>query len=263
MHKTAIIVPCYNEAERLNGQAFAEVAAKDKSLCFIFVNDGSSDATGEKLTHLERMNPNQFRYMSLEKNCGKAEAVRRGFLAAFDAGFENIGYWDADLATPLYHIFRFCQILDTAPTVLVIGSRIKFLGKTIKRRISRHYVGRVFATVASIMLRIPVYDTQCGAKIFRSNDILKAAFQQEFNVNWTFDVELLARLLLIAQARGHSGYEVLWVEYPLDEWTDVGGSKIGPIGFVRAGIEMLTLFFLLYVPGIDRRYRRSVAGGEC
>jgi len=217
MRKTAIIVPCYNEAARLDDAAFLEASARSKAINFIFVNDGSTDKTLEKLELLKAADPAHIEVIGLERNSGKAEAVRRGFLHALDAEFVNIGYWDADLATPLKTVFKFCEILDTTELRLIMGSRVRLLGRSINRKFFRHYLGRLFATFASLVLRIPVYDTQCGAKIFKKSDALYSAFALPFKVRWTFDVELLARLLTIERKAGDAHPEELWLEYPLEE----------------------------------------------
>ncbi|MFQ5442621.1 MAG: glycosyltransferase [Thermodesulfobacteriota bacterium] len=254
MRKTAIIVPCYNEAERLDSAAFLEAAGRSGDLSFIFVDDGSTDSTLEKLELLKSADPEHIQVLSLERNSGKAEAVRRGFLRALDTDFVNIGYWDADLATPLAAIFKFCDILDTTDSRLVMGSRVRLLGRRIKRKFFRHYLGRLFATFASLVLRIPVYDTQCGAKVFKKSDSLYSAFAAPFKVKWTFDVELLARLLTVERAGRDAHPEEFWLEYPLEEWADIKGSKTRAGDFVRGGFELLKIFSLLHCPLLKGRY---------
>lgn len=256
MLRTAIIVPCYNEEKRLRPQPFVDAAAAEKNLCFIFVNDGSTDGTGERLRSLSRACPAQIRHIDLDKNSGKAEAVRQGLLAALAEDFENMGYWDADLATPLDDIAKFCGILDGSDVELVLGARVRLLGRRIERRTARHYAGRVFATIASLTLGLPVYDTQCGAKIFKNTEALRAAMREPFRVTWSFDVELLARLSIVAKARGNYDYSRHWVEYPLEEWVDIKGSKVGYRDFIKAFFEMLRIFTYLHIPWVSGNYSR-------
>src|SRR5512134_648708 len=101
VRKTAIVVPCYNEEKRLRAAEFISFASREKSVSFIFVNDGSTDGTSSVLKKLVEANPAQFAIVELAHNSGKAEAVRTGFLKAATERFDYIGFWDADLATPL------------------------------------------------------------------------------------------------------------------------------------------------------------------
>jgi hypothetical protein len=138
-----------------------------------------------------------------------------------------------------------------------MGSRIRILGCDIKRKAVRHYLGRVFATFASLILDLYVYDTQCGAKIFRNNSELKTVFAHPFLVNWIFDVEILARFKVIRKLNNSSLLQNTTVEYPLDEWADIGGSKIKFIDFFKAIMELTKIYLVLNFPIIKRKYMKK------
>jgi dolichyl-phosphate beta-glucosyltransferase len=190
----AVVVPCYNEAARFDVEAFVELAGRVDTL--MLVDDGSTDATGELLTAVEDRSGGRAEVHRLARNQGKAEAVRSGMSAAIDSGSDIIAYFDADLATPVDELLRLIDVLrEHEELSVVLASRIRLLGHAIERRTSRHYLGRLYATAASLTLRLPVYDSQCGAKAFRSTPALRRAVEVPFPDAWSFDVELLARLL--------------------------------------------------------------------
>lgn len=244
MAECIIVVPCYNEAQRLDLGAFINhAAASDEA--FLFVNDGSTDATADVLDDLCAAHPASLTALHLPQNGGKAEAVRQGMLAAIARGASYAGYWDADLATPLEAIYEFRDHLRRHPQVeLVMGARVPLLGRAIERRPSRHMLGRWFAAAAGFVLRLRVYDTQCGAKLFRVSDRVRAAFAEPFATRWIFDVELLARLLT-AMIQDDLNPEALIYELPLTAWRDVAGSKLKAGDFARAALQL---------GGIYRRY---------
>lgn len=236
MEVIAVVVPCYNESERLEPQTFVAWLEEHPRYRFVFVNDGSIDRTEELLLDLQAAHPGRIYAYSLPENGGKAEAVRQGVLHACEAlAPDYFAYWDADLATPLQELPGFAATLDTQPHVdIVLGSRVKLLGRRIERRPLRHYLGRIFATAASMTLRLAVYDTQCGAKMFRNTDATRAAFHDPFTTKWVFDVQLLKRYLHRASAGSI-------VELPLHEWRDVAGSKVKPQDFFVAFFDLLRI----------------------
>ena len=101
-------------------------------------------------------------------------------LTALGTGYDFVGFWDADLATPLDELSLFVDTLTARPDIdIVIGARVALLGRRIDRKLYRHAYGRVFATAVSQLLSLEVYDTQCGAKLFRVNDDLAEVLERE------------------------------------------------------------------------------------
>ena len=107
MSRTIIVVPCYNEANRLDAVRFQEFSAANPAVEFLFLNDGSTDGTLGVLERLHAVDPQHFRFVHFSRNSGKAEAVRRGMLTALEDSPDYVGFWDADLATPLCEIPHF------------------------------------------------------------------------------------------------------------------------------------------------------------
>jgi glycosyltransferase involved in cell wall biosynthesis len=226
----------------LNAKAFSQFRVSGHWVEFLFVNDGSTDGTLQMLEKLRCTSPDTIRVLDQQPNKGKAEAVRNGMLEAMSTDADFVGFWDADLATPLAALPRFLEVLEDRSGVdVVLGSRVKLLGRTIERHPWRHYLGRVFATLVSELLRMPVYDTQCGAKMFRSTDELRAALATPFHTAWLFDVEIIARLIG-ADPGGTPAVARRLYELPLDEWRDIPGSKLTRASYVRAASSILALY---------------------
>lgn len=220
-----LVVPCYNEEHRLSCERFAVLVGRP-DVGLLFVDDGSSDLTHEKLTAFALRSSSQVEVLRLPTNRGKAEAVREGLLRALRSEPRVVGYVDADLSTPPDEVLRLLALIEEGPALAVLGSRVRLLGTHIERKASRHYRGRLFATGASLALGIPVYDTQCGAKLFRNVPALTRAIAEPFSSRWAFDVELIGRLL-VPQGGTELRMEDI-VEVPLRSWTDVAGSKLSP-----------------------------------
>lgn len=240
--RTVVVIPCYNEAARLRTDEFEAALRDNPNLTFLFVDDGSKDATFTVLTELAERAGERARVLRLPANAGKAEAVRQGVLAALELEPQLVGYWDADLATPLDAIAMFERVLEDPEVALVIGSRVRLLGRNIERTAWRHYLGRAFATAAGLALALPIYDTQCGAKLFRVTPALRDAFSSPFSGRWTFDVELLGRLQEYAVRTGTPDLSRTCVEFPLEQWIHRPGSKLRLWHAPRILLEMAHLF---------------------
>jgi len=214
----------------------------DPNIGFVFVDDGSRDQTFQVLEDLRKSREDLVSVLQLKVNQGKAEAVRQGINFALEHNAEYTGYWDADLATPLDAIPRFLAILAQRPDLdMIFGSRVKLLGRKVRRQPARHYLGRVFATVVSLMLRLPIYDTQCGAKIFRVRPETRGLFRDPFLTRWVFDVEILARYIRKSGSADLAATRIY--EYPLEEWEDVAGSKVKGADFPIALRDIARIYW--------------------
>jgi glycosyltransferase involved in cell wall biosynthesis len=239
--KICVVVPCYNEAKRLDGDAFLDFLERVPGVDACFVDDGSGDGTLPLLRRLEEQMPGRVEVLHLAVNGGKAEAVRAGILHVVGR-YGAVGFMDADLATPLEEILRLAETRERTGVPAVIGSRVRRLGVHIDRKVLRHYTGRFFAAVVSLLFRLNSYDTQCGAKVFDAQ-VAGEIFADAFLSKWLFDVELLLRL-----RRMPDGVLERTREVPLNEWYERSGSKIKPSYLFRVPVELFKIW---------RRYRKG------
>ena len=237
---TLLVVPCFNEAERINLFAFASFLRLHPTFQILFVDDGSTDGTGQLIENYFGNN-RQADVLSLEQNVGKAEAVRQGFLKRLtetERPVRYLGFLDADLATPPGELVRARDVLRRQPgLMLVAGSRLSLAGHAVERKWSRRLMGKVFSTAASLSLGTGVRDPQCGAKLFRNNNYLHHAFATPFRDRWLFDVEILARLKLALGSRYKGGV----YELPLESWQEIDGSRLRATDFLKAPLKLSEL----------------------
>jgi len=217
-----IIVPCFNEALRLQMTPFLTFVAKYPEVELCFINDGSTDNTGDVIKQLESQS-NSITTINLSKNKGKGEAIRQGILNALPTNVNYIGYLDADLSTSLEEFYDLYKIMLTHNAKIALASRIKKADTNIERSLTRHLVGRTIATIIDKKLKLGCYDTQCGAKIF-SAETLKQTTNEPFLTRWFFDIELFMRIKKITG-------QLNAVEVPLTSWHHVKNSKLNLFSF--------------------------------
>lgn len=232
-----VVIPCYNEEHRLPQHQVLDWAARRPDWLWILVDDGSRDGTPRILDAMQSQQAN-IRTLILPQNSGKAEAVRLALMWAekqFSATW--LSYLDADFAASPAELERMYAIHGASEYLFVLGCRLRRLGARVERSALRHYLGRFAATVISLLLKMPTYDTQCGAKLIHRS-LVPLVLAQPFLSRWLFDVELLAR------ARNHFGAQAwlqLVVEEPLLQWQERTGSKLRPRDLIRIPHELWRL----------------------
>ncbi len=237
-NRIAIVVPCYNEEKRLEFSEFEAFIKDNIDYDFIFINDGSKDGTLQKLTSFSESFQNRVFVINNERNLGKSNSIREGFILAQRGNYGIIGFLDADLATPLYEAKRLVNSLHNESDILVaLGSRVhKLLGSNILRSKKRFISSRILAYFFAQFTRLKAYDTQCGAKFFRK-EICPIVFEQKFKTRWLFDLEILLRIK-------QNNYDVnkYCREYPLYLWRDIGDSKLSFFDFYKIFNELFRIY---------------------
>ena len=232
-----IIIPCYNESMRLPVNKYLDFLKLNKKVKIIFVNDGSTDKTKNLVNKLFNKFPEQIKILSYEKNKGKGNAVRDGFLYAVRQNMNgNLAYLDADLSTSLEE----CKLLSKKindKIKFVFGSRIRKSNHVIKRKFHRFVIGRSIATIISLILGVSVYDTQCGCKII-DQKLVNKSFGEVFSSRWLFDVEIFLRLI---NFYGKDKFIEISKEVPLKSWVDTEDSRVKFIHAPRIILDLLII----------------------
>ena len=238
--KTGIIIPCYNEAKRLNVKAFIEFIKSNNHYHLCFVNDGSKDHTLAVLENIKEQIATRVSIIDVKKNAGKAAAVRSGARYLFNKQDINyIGFIDADLSTDFNDFKKLVNRLHNNNELsLVYGSRGKGEGH-IERNLFRNIFSKMVKFIVFLILRLPIEDTQCGAKVFRRYSI-PVAYNSAFLTRWLFDVEIFIRL------KKHFGSERIMSklhEQPLERWVHAEDSKLGIKDALQIPYKLLSIWF--------------------
>ena len=228
--EVSIVIPAFNESERLGGPLktiLDYITSSGLDIEVIVVDDGSGDDTAAVAEAVFGTVPqvatSVIRY---EKNRGKGFAIKTGLMAA---KADIALFTDADLSTPITEMAKLVDPIKKGDFDLTFGSRAidrSLIGTHQPWR--REQGGRVINLMIKTMSGLPFYDTQCGFKAF---DLQK--FRPLLDVmtidRFGFDVEFL----FVADYHGLRLKEV-----PV-RWNDVAGSKVSVFRDTRRMISEL------------------------
>lgn len=237
MEPCLLVIPCFNDHARL-ATYLPELCAAVQPyphVRMLVVDDGSDEHNAALVRSLiEELSRGSTRVelLCMEKNVGKGASIYAGWSHA-RAEDQWLAFADADGATSASEVLRLlcipCTIQEKVD--VVIASRARMLGRTIKRRWTRHSFGRLFSFIAYLLVRLPVYDSQCGCKLVRQSAYLKIK-DKLFEKRFCFDMDLLVNL-------HRAGAKI--IEVPVD-WVDIPGSKVSV--FLDGGRMLLSLLQL-------------------
>jgi CheY-like chemotaxis protein len=236
-----VVVPCYNEEERLLSAEFKDFAHKNLGYHLCFVNDGSTDKTLEVLEQLKKGSESNISIYNCEQNGGKAEAVRQGMLhLAKDEQLDYIGFLDADLSTDFRDFDDLVETLDQSNFKIVSGSRMSRMGADITKESARKIISMTINLIIRTILRMPFNDTQCGAKVM-DRSVVPMLFNKPFITKWLFDVEMFIRM---RKHYGKTEAKKLICEQPLKRWIHADGSKLSMKDSVKIVGQLAKIAFV-------------------
>ncbi len=236
--KLSIVVPAYNEAQRILPsleRVFTHMDAQQRAYEVLVVDDGSTDDTAVVVRQRFGDRP-QLHLLSYGANRGKGYAVRFGCMHATG---DAVLFSDADFSTPIEEVDKMLPLLDQGYD-MVIGSRA-VKGAEIRERqpFYREAAGKLFNLLVRVLVAPEFHDTQCGFKCYRREPMRPVLERQQID-GFAFDVELIA----LARAAGLHVVEVpvVWVNSPT--------SKVGLGGGLAAFVDLI---------GIWRRAHKTAA----
>ncbi|WP_051907712.1 response regulator [Flavimarina sp. Hel_I_48] len=233
-----VVIPCYNEENRLKSKEFIDFVERNSGYHLCFVNDGSTDKTIDVLQKLKEGREHYISIYDCDKNGGKAEAVRQGLLhiSKFD-DLDYVGFLDADLSTDFEDFDDLVKTIESTDFQIVNGSRISRMGANITKESARKVISMTINFIIVSILGMPFKDTQCGAKIMRK-ELIPIAFDKPFITKWLFDVEIFMRM------KNHFGKQKaqeIICEQPLKRWIHADGSKLSMRDSMQIGFQLFKI----------------------
>ena len=211
--KLSLIIPAYNEEQRLR-PALEEylrffLPRYGNEIEILVVVNGSSDRTEEVARETAGGDP-RVQVLVEPQRVGKGGAVRIGFAAARG---DLIGFVDADGSTPPTAFQDLVEHIGEAGAI--IASRWHRDSKITPQPLSRRIASRLFNGWVRLLFKLPITDTQCGAKVFTAQAIHEVLPNLGMT-QWAFDVDLLFHL----RRAGYPIKEIATV------WNDKAGSRL-------------------------------------
>ncbi len=230
----SVIIPAYNEAERLP----LTLAAIDKVLSsveytyeILVVNDGSKDATADVV---RRMIPaiKNLKLIDNDVNKGKGGVVRQGMLLA--SGKIRI-FTDADNSTSIDQFNKMLPYFKQGYGI-VIGSRaLKDSKLDPPQPLYRQLPGKIGNLIIQLLVLPHIWDTQCGFKACTDEAAEKIFNLAKIN-GWGFDVEML----VLGKQLGFQIQEI-----PV-HWVNDPNSRVGASAYLKVLLEVFKIRWWLW-----------------
>lgn len=216
--KLSFVIPAFNEEESIS-ILYQEILENIKPYEYeiIFIDDGSTDTTFEKMKDLADKDHN-VKIIRFRKNFGKSAGLQMGF---DQANADIIFTMDADLQDNPKEISRFIEAINEGYD-LVTGWKQKRHDP-----ISKTLPSKLFNAVTSKMFKLKLHDYNCGFKAYRK------VTAKELDIYG----EMHRYVPALAQAKGFKVKELV-VEHRARQY---GYSKFGWERYLRGYLDLMTV----------------------
>lgn len=217
-----VVVPLYNEEDSLVELSVALKKVLDGLRCtweVIFVDDGSTDDSYQKLQEIHRVNT-RFKCLKFKRNYGKSAALQEGFNAAKG---DYVITMDADLQDDPDEIPALISKLNEGYDLVSGWKKVRH-DPFIKKHTSK-----IFNAVTSMMVGLKLHDYNCGLKAY-VKDVVK-------------NVKVYGEMHRYIPALAHlSGYKVTEMAVTHHE-RKYGHTKYGLSRFFNGLFDLITVLF--------------------
>jgi dolichyl-phosphate beta-glucosyltransferase len=187
----SLVVPVFNEVDRFaerSDELLEFVGSLAPGSQLLFVDDGSTDETGELIEKMIASDTHVDVRLLREPHQGKGAALRAGLL---ESTGEYGGFCDVDLATPLVDLARVVAVAEETGG-LAIGSRGIAGSELVAREpLPREILGRVYNAFLRATVIDGVRDTQCGAKA-APTVVWRRILTPSREIGFAWDAEIVA-----------------------------------------------------------------------
>lgn len=242
MASISIVIPAYNEQQRLGGSLDAVLrylsSRPFETREVVVVDDGSTDGTVAVVERFQAAQP-EVRLLRNPGNRGKGYSVRHGML---EASGDWILFTDADLSAPIEELDKLLEACARQQAAVAIGSRAldrSLIGVHQSR--FRENAGRIFNLFVRLIAGLPFQDTQCGFKLFE-RQAAREIFRRQRIDRFGFDAEVL----YLARKLGFRAIEV-----PV-RWSHSEGTKVS---MLRDSLNMFVDLARIRCNDLRGRYR--------
>jgi dolichyl-phosphate beta-glucosyltransferase len=230
--RISIIIPAYNEEKRIHEclqRVLSYCRNKNWDFEIVVVVDGSFDNTADIVNSFHLID-RRVSLVSLPARLGKGGSIAVAALQSITK--ENMAYLDADLASDPSQLEQMVPHINDHD--IIIGSRI-LRGNLprIKRPFHRALLSLLFSKTFRVLFRIPIYDPQCGIKLFKSS-ILPALLKNTTISGFAFDIDMIVTAYSLSMRVK---------EVPV-EWIHGKSSTVNVLSEIRSmGIDLLSIWY--------------------
>ncbi|MBW2218400.1 MAG: glycosyltransferase family 2 protein [Deltaproteobacteria bacterium] len=190
MNKLSIIIPAYNEEDRIIytlEKSLAYLNTREYNSEILVVSDGSTDNTASVVKGFDPGQKVRLEFLEYHPNKGKGYAVRYGMLRGT---YDFIMFMDADYSVEMSEVEKGINLIEGGADIAIASRTIAGSIVSQHQNFFRELSAKLYTFTQSLFLGIDYKDTQCGFKLFRK-ETAKNLFSKQLLDSVIFDPEIL------------------------------------------------------------------------